>query len=28
MWRIGLMGGNATPQTAHTVLSALDHAIQ
>jgi alanine-glyoxylate transaminase / serine-glyoxylate transaminase / serine-pyruvate transaminase len=27
MWRIGLMGGNATPQTAHTVLRAFDAAL-
>jgi alanine-glyoxylate transaminase/serine-glyoxylate transaminase/serine-pyruvate transaminase len=27
MWRIGLMGGNATPQTAHTVLAALDSVL-
>ena len=24
MWRIGLMGPNATPQTAHTVLRAFN----
>jgi alanine-glyoxylate transaminase / serine-glyoxylate transaminase / serine-pyruvate transaminase len=27
MWRIGLMGGNATPQTAHTLLAAFDAAL-
>jgi alanine-glyoxylate transaminase / serine-glyoxylate transaminase / serine-pyruvate transaminase len=27
MWRIGLMGGNATLQTAHTVLGALDAVL-
>jgi alanine-glyoxylate transaminase/serine-glyoxylate transaminase/serine-pyruvate transaminase len=28
IWRIGLMGGNATPQTAHTVLTALDSVLE
>jgi alanine-glyoxylate transaminase/serine-glyoxylate transaminase/serine-pyruvate transaminase len=28
MWRIGLMGGNATPQTVHTVLAALDSVLE
>jgi alanine-glyoxylate transaminase / serine-glyoxylate transaminase / serine-pyruvate transaminase len=27
MWRIGLMGRNATPETADRVLAALDAAL-
>jgi alanine-glyoxylate transaminase/serine-glyoxylate transaminase/serine-pyruvate transaminase len=27
MWRIGLMGGNATPATAHAVVSAFDAVL-